>query len=106
MYVTYFTIYIAPYALHIIPIRHDAMLHRISYAKQAAMLLRLGTNKNVALQGAGHYPNMLWSANAKMKPRLTTFSLALHCTKYSLVGKPALWNVLASKAGFDHTGAL
>lgn len=53
-----------PYSLHVVPVCHDPVLHRVLDLEQSAGLLRLAAYEDVALQRAGHDPYMLWPSDA------------------------------------------
>lgn len=64
LWTNYFAVNVAPYPLHVIPVGDNAVLHGVPDAKQATVLLRLGSNEYVALQRTSHHSDMLGPANA------------------------------------------
>ena len=74
---------VLPDSLHVVPVGHNAVFHRVSDGEQAAMLLRLGAHEEIALESAGHHSRVLRPSD--------------------VVGEVTLGDLVAGKAGFDHT---
>ena len=47
-------VYPAPYPFHVIPVRNDAVFHRVFNLQQSAKLLRFPSNEHVALKRTSH----------------------------------------------------
>lgn len=77
---------VLPNTLHVVPVSHDAVLHRVTDGQEPAVLLGLGPDEQVSLQGSCHDPGVFRPPDE--------------------VGKVALGDLVAGESGFDDAGPI
>ena len=75
---------VLPDPLHVVPVRHDAVLHRITDGQKPAVFLGFGSDEEVAFEGSGHDPGVFRSADE--------------------VRKVAFRNLVSGESGLDDAG--
>jgi hypothetical protein len=115
----------SPDSLHIIPVRHNSVLHWISDAEQSTMVFGFWSHKQVAFEGASHDANMFRTSHAEVKEQKLIYEQLFRekrkskyscdvikifrqslVAKHLLVRENAFGYLIASKARLDDSRAL